>query len=250
MRRITGKLVRLVVVLFLVTFGTFMLVRLFPGDPVKKMIPFGTNLARAARRAAQGDRPRQAGPAAVRSVDRRPRDRRLRQGVPVAHTRVEGVGKRRAGDAPADPVRAGARAPRGDPARGAHCVPGGYMARQDRQRLRVRAPVDPELRARALPRVLRGRQAAMAPGRAVRRVQHRPRRALPLDGAAHDLARRGADRAVHAPAAQRHDRDAAGELHHDGAGEGLSAPSASCGATRCGRRASRCSPSPASTSAR
>ncbi len=44
MRRITGKLVRLVVVLFLVTFGTFMLVRLLPGDPVKKMIPYGTNL--------------------------------------------------------------------------------------------------------------------------------------------------------------------------------------------------------------
>jgi ABC-type dipeptide/oligopeptide/nickel transport systems, permease components len=44
MRRITGKLVRLVVVLYLVTFGTFMLVRLFPGDPVEKMIPFGTNL--------------------------------------------------------------------------------------------------------------------------------------------------------------------------------------------------------------
>ena len=44
MRLITGKLVRLVVVLFLVTFGTFMLIRLFPGDPVKKMIPYGTNL--------------------------------------------------------------------------------------------------------------------------------------------------------------------------------------------------------------
>ncbi|HEY5011439.1 MAG TPA: ABC transporter permease [Acidimicrobiia bacterium] len=44
MRLIAGKLVRLVVVLFLVTFGTFMLVRLFPGDPVKKMIPYGTNL--------------------------------------------------------------------------------------------------------------------------------------------------------------------------------------------------------------
>jgi len=44
MRRITGKLIRLVVVLFVVTFGTFMLVRLFPGDPVTKMIPFGTDL--------------------------------------------------------------------------------------------------------------------------------------------------------------------------------------------------------------
>ena len=44
MRLITGKLVRLVAVLFIVTFGTFMLVRLLPGDPVKKMIPFGTNL--------------------------------------------------------------------------------------------------------------------------------------------------------------------------------------------------------------
>jgi ABC-type dipeptide/oligopeptide/nickel transport systems, permease components len=44
MRRIAGKLVRLMVVLLLVTFGTFMLVRLLPGDPVKKMIPFGTNL--------------------------------------------------------------------------------------------------------------------------------------------------------------------------------------------------------------
>jgi peptide/nickel transport system permease protein len=31
-------------VLFLVTFGTFMLVRVLPGDPVQKMIPFGTNL--------------------------------------------------------------------------------------------------------------------------------------------------------------------------------------------------------------
>jgi len=44
MRRITGKLVRLVIVLFLVTFGTFMLIRIFPGDPVKRMIPYGTNL--------------------------------------------------------------------------------------------------------------------------------------------------------------------------------------------------------------
>jgi peptide/nickel transport system permease protein len=44
MRRIAGKFVRLLVVLFLVTFGTFMLVRLLPGDPVTKMIPFGTNL--------------------------------------------------------------------------------------------------------------------------------------------------------------------------------------------------------------
>jgi len=43
-RRVSGKLVRLAVVLFLVTFGTFMLVRLLPGDPVEKMIPFGTNL--------------------------------------------------------------------------------------------------------------------------------------------------------------------------------------------------------------
>ena len=212
MRRITGKLVRLVVVLFLVTFGTFMLVRLFPGDPVKKMIPFGTNLAHAARRATQGDRPRQAGRAAVRLVARRSRDWRLRQGVPVAHAGVGGVGERGAGDAPADPVRPGARPARGDPARGALRVPGGYMARQDRQRLGVRAPVDPELRARALPRVLRGRQAAMAPGRAVRRLRHRPRRALPFDGAAHDLARGRGDRAVHAAAAQRHDRHAPGEL--------------------------------------
>lgn len=44
MRRVVGKLIRLVVVLFLVSFGTFMLVRLFPGDPVTKMIPFGTDL--------------------------------------------------------------------------------------------------------------------------------------------------------------------------------------------------------------
>jgi peptide/nickel transport system permease protein len=43
-RRITGKVARLVVVLFLVTFGTFMLVRLLPGDPVEKMIPFGSDL--------------------------------------------------------------------------------------------------------------------------------------------------------------------------------------------------------------
>ncbi len=44
MRRTTGMVARLGVVLLIVTFGTFMLVRLFPGDPVKKMIPFGTNL--------------------------------------------------------------------------------------------------------------------------------------------------------------------------------------------------------------
>ncbi|MFN8035373.1 MAG: ABC transporter permease [Acidimicrobiia bacterium] len=44
LRLLAGKFVRLLVVLFVVTFGTFMLVRLFPGDPVKKMIPYGTNL--------------------------------------------------------------------------------------------------------------------------------------------------------------------------------------------------------------
>jgi peptide/nickel transport system permease protein len=43
-RRLTGKLVRLIVVLLLVTFGTFMLVRLLPGDPVKKIIPYGTDV--------------------------------------------------------------------------------------------------------------------------------------------------------------------------------------------------------------
>ncbi len=44
MRRIAGKVIRLLIVLFLVTFGTFMLVRMLPGDPVEKMIPYGTNL--------------------------------------------------------------------------------------------------------------------------------------------------------------------------------------------------------------
>ena len=55
---------------------------------------------------------------------------------------------------------------------------------------------------------------------------------------------------LHAAAAQRHDRHAAGGLHPDGEEPRASATAASCGATRCARRASRCSPSPASTSAR
>lgn len=45
MRTLGAKFARLVVVLLLVTFGTFLLIRLFPGDPVKKMIPYGTNVA-------------------------------------------------------------------------------------------------------------------------------------------------------------------------------------------------------------
>ena len=44
MRRIAGKVLRLVLVLVVVTFATFMLVRLVPGDPVVKIIPYGTDL--------------------------------------------------------------------------------------------------------------------------------------------------------------------------------------------------------------
>ncbi len=44
MRTVVGKLLRLVLVLFVVTFGTFLLVRLLPGDPVVKIIPYGTNV--------------------------------------------------------------------------------------------------------------------------------------------------------------------------------------------------------------
>lgn len=44
MRAVVGKLVRLVLVLFLVTFGTFLLMRVLPGDPAVKIIPYGTNV--------------------------------------------------------------------------------------------------------------------------------------------------------------------------------------------------------------
>jgi peptide/nickel transport system permease protein len=44
LRKVAGKLVRLVLVLFLVTFGTFLLMRVLPGDPVVKIIPYGTDV--------------------------------------------------------------------------------------------------------------------------------------------------------------------------------------------------------------
>ena len=51
-------------------------------------------------------------------------------------------------------------------------------------------------------------------------IGHALRHAAP----AGDLARCGPHRRVHAPAPQRHDRDAPGELHHHGAGEGALEP--------------------------
>lgn len=44
MRTIAAKLVRLVVVLLLVTFGAFLLIRLLPGDPVDKLVPFALDV--------------------------------------------------------------------------------------------------------------------------------------------------------------------------------------------------------------
>ena len=44
MRTLAGKLARLIVVLLLVTFGAFLLVRLLPGDPVQKIIPYGVDV--------------------------------------------------------------------------------------------------------------------------------------------------------------------------------------------------------------
>jgi peptide/nickel transport system permease protein len=43
-RRIALLLVRLVTVLLLVTFGIFLLVRLLPGDPVERIIPYGMDV--------------------------------------------------------------------------------------------------------------------------------------------------------------------------------------------------------------
>ena len=85
---------------------------------------------------------------------------------------------------------------------------------------------------------------------AVRPTQRRHRRALRHVAPPRDLARGGPDRGVHAAAAQRHDRDAPGELHHDGAARRACPTAASCGGTRSVRRASPCSRWPASTSAR
>jgi peptide/nickel transport system permease protein len=43
-RRITKLVLRLVVVLLLVSFGIFLLVRLLPGDPVERIIPYGLDV--------------------------------------------------------------------------------------------------------------------------------------------------------------------------------------------------------------
>ena len=134
------------------------------------------------------------------------------------------------------------------------------------QRRRVRAAGAAELRARARPRLLGGREVATRHTRArpdpgervraglvggsVRRPHRRPRQALRHHAAPVDRARRRTDRGVHAPAAQRHDRDAAGELHHDGPLEGPVRPAHPLASRARGRRASPCSPWPASTSAR
>jgi peptide/nickel transport system permease protein len=59
-RTVAGKLVRLLLVLYVVTFGTFLLMRVLPGDPVVKILPYGTDIEaqRAELRAEIGlDRP-------------------------------------------------------------------------------------------------------------------------------------------------------------------------------------------------
>ena len=58
MQLILRRLVQLVVVLLIVSFFTFCLVRLLPGDPTKTIIPFGTDAQRAQLQG--GPRPRQA----------------------------------------------------------------------------------------------------------------------------------------------------------------------------------------------
>ena len=68
-RLIGRRFVQLAVVLLLVTFFTFSLVRLLPGDPTETIIPFGTDQQRRAAR--EGPWHRQAVPPAVRELPRR-----------------------------------------------------------------------------------------------------------------------------------------------------------------------------------
>ena len=69
-----------------------------------------------------------------------------------------------------------------------------------------------------------GVRAGVVARERLRRAERGPRRAPPAHGAARHRPRGRPDRRLHAPAAQRHDRHAAGGLHHDGQGQGPVAP--------------------------
>ena len=238
MGTIARRLLQLVVVVILSTLFAFSLLRLFPGDVADAVIPFGTEQQREQFREDNGlDKPFFE---QYFDLARQPRAGRPRQGLPVEHAGERQAGGGAAGVAPADALRADHR-PRGrDPARRVHRLPRQHQDRPRAQRRRVRAARAPELRARARPRVLRRRGVATRPpdpradpGDRLRaglarggvrsgHRRHRPPRRHPA--AARDLARRGPDRGLHAPVAQRHDRHAAGELHHHGARQGSLGP--------------------------
>ena len=264
MQLILRRLVQLAVVLLIVSFFTFCLVRLLPGDPTKTIIPFGTDTQRA--QLNRGPRPRQAVLRAVRRPGsatscRATSARTTRRTHPVSRPDQPVA----AGVAAADALRADHRAGGRDPARRAspRTAPAPSTDRSINTDV-VRAARAAELRARARARLLsvwsgnpntglaRSWQGTSRAGskRLFDSSRRRPREPLRHMLLPVDRARRRPDRDVHAAPAQRHDRDAAGELHHHGQAKGALRTGASSGATRSGRRASRCSPSPASTSAR
>ena len=53
-RQMAKRVAQLLVVLVIVSFFTFLLIRLLPGDPTNVIIPFGTDAQRAALRADLG----------------------------------------------------------------------------------------------------------------------------------------------------------------------------------------------------
>ena len=217
-----------------------MLVRLLPGDPVMKIIPFGTNLEPSApscaRRSVLTSRPLQQYGAWLRGLA----TRRLRQGVPVADAGVRNAGSA----APvtlllilyAQMLALLVAIPLGV----LTAYRAGYLARQDPQHLGVRAPVDPSFVLGLYLAYFVGAKLQWLPaGQYVAfgtdPVEHFRSMALPtISLAAGEIAlyMRLLRSDMIATLQESYIKTARSK--------GISARGASCGATRSGRRASRC----------
>ena len=227
--------------------------QLLPGDPVTTIAPFATPAQRASIRDSSDSTSRSR---AVRQLARRLRpgdsanyyrDRRCADPVSTD------VGTRSPRVAAADALRADPHAADRDPARA--CSPPTEPARASTRSSNTGAFAfisHPELRARARARrTVLGVQLGWLPDERLRAVRRRIPSSTSSTWCCPSISLAVGQIAVYMRLLRS---DMIATLQEDfildGEGQGHHRPAASSGATRCGRRASRCSRSPASTSAR
>ena len=224
MRAALRRVIQLVVVLLCVSFFSFALLSLAPGDPVVAIVGFASPAQTAViRHQLHFDRPFlvQYWDVVERPLARQPREPVLRPDGRGARCRPRSV----------RPLPVSLQLmlyamiltiliaiPLG--------VLAAYRAGTRTDKVinigRVRVDRPARLRAGADPLVLGRREAALAAVAGLRRIRRTTSSThLQHHGAPRDQPRGRPDRGLHAAAAERHDRDAAGGLHPDGEGKGI-----------------------------